>query len=216
MNAVPVIDLAPARGGRADRLAVARAIDAACREIGFFAVRGHGVPEALVHDLRGRAHEFFALPLADKLAARHPVPGTNRGYHPVGGETLASANDAAAPPDLKEFFHVGPVDVSRDAYYTGPRGRAHFAPNIWPLAPAGFEAAATAYYRTMSGLIIFLMRLCLGFIEAGGGEGGEEKSGDRGGMRCVGLCSCRGSGFRDPSLAISSCRLASRMCGYVL
>ena len=167
MNAVPVIDLAPARGGgRAERLAVARAIDAACRDIGFFAVRGHGVPEALVHDLRGRAHEFFALPLADKLAARHPVPGTNRGYHPVGGETLASANDAAAPPDLKEFFHVGPVDVSGDAYYTGPRGRAHFASNIWPLAPAGFEAAATAYYRTMSGLIVFLMRLAALALDA--------------------------------------------------
>ena len=167
MNAVPVIDLAPARGGgRAERLAVARAIDAACREIGFFAVRGHGVPEALVHDLRGRAHEFFALPLADKLAARHPVPGTNRGYHPVGGETLASANDAAAPPDLKEFFHVGPVDVSGDAYYTGPRGRAHFAPNLWPPAPAGFEAAATAYYRAMSGLIVFLMRLAALALDA--------------------------------------------------
>ena len=160
MASVPVIDLAPTRGGdRVARLEVAHAIDAACREIGFFAVSGHGVSEALVHDLRGRAHEFFALPLADKLAARHPVPGTNRGYHPVGGETLATANDAAAPPDLKEFFHVGPVDVSDDAYYAGPRGRRHFEPNVWPAAPAGFEPAATAYYRAMSDQIRFLMRL---------------------------------------------------------
>ena len=160
MSGVPVIDLAPARaGGRAARLEVARAIDAACREIGFFAVSGHGVPDALVHGLRARAHEFFALSLADKLAARHPVPGTNRGYHPVGGETLATANDGAAPPDLKEFFHVGPVDVSGDAYYTGPRGRRHFEPNLWPAAPAGFESAATAYYRAMSDQIRFLMRL---------------------------------------------------------
>jgi len=160
MISIPVIDLAPARGGgRAERLAVARAIDAACREIGFFAVSGHGVPDALVHELRLRAHEFFALPLADKLAARHPVLGTNRGYHPVGGETLAAANDAAAPPDLKEFFHVGPVDVSADAYYTRPRGRRHFEPNLWPAAPAGFESAATAYYRAMSEQIRVLMRL---------------------------------------------------------
>ncbi len=160
MISVPVIDLAPARGGgRAERLAVARAIDAACREIGFFAIRGHGVPDALVRELRDRAHEFFALPLADKLAARHPVAGTNRGYHPVAGETLASANDAAAPPDLKEFFHVGPVDVSGDAYFTGPRGRRHFEPNRWPGAPAGFETAASAYYRAISEQIRFLMRL---------------------------------------------------------
>jgi isopenicillin N synthase-like dioxygenase len=160
MSGVPVIDLASARGGgRAARLAVAQAIDAACREIGFFAITGHGVSDALVEDLRRCAHEFFALPLADKLAARHPVPGTNRGYHPVGGETLATANDGAAPPDLKEFFHVGPVDVSGDAYYTQPRGRRHFEPNLWPAAPAGFAPAATAYYRALSGLVVFLMRL---------------------------------------------------------
>src|SRR5215510_8655511 len=109
MPQVAVIDLAPARvGSRSDREEVARQIDRACREIGFFAITGHGVPEALVEDLRRRAHEFFALPLAEKLGARHPVSGTNRGYHPVGGEALSTANDAAAPPDLKEFFHVGP------------------------------------------------------------------------------------------------------------
>jgi isopenicillin N synthase-like dioxygenase len=49
MTDVPVIDLAPARhGGRPERRRVAEAIDAACREIGFFAITGHGVPGALV------------------------------------------------------------------------------------------------------------------------------------------------------------------------
>jgi isopenicillin N synthase-like dioxygenase len=160
MTGLSVIDLAPARhGGRAERQTVARAIDAACCEIGFFAITGHGVPDDLVDSLRRRAHEFFALPLADKLTARHPVPGTNRGYHPVGGETLSTANDAAAPPDLKEFFHIGPVDVTGETYYTAPAGRRHFEPNVWPVAPAGFEQAATEYYRTMSRLVVFLMRL---------------------------------------------------------
>lgn len=160
MTAVPVIDLAPARGGsRGERARVAGAIDAACREIGFFAIRGHGVPEALVHRLHGLAHEFFALPLATKLAARHPVAGTNRGYHAAGSEALSRANDAPAPPDLKEFFHVGPVDVTDDPYYTGPEGRRHFVPNLWPAAPAGLAGAATEYYRAMSGLVASLMRL---------------------------------------------------------
>jgi isopenicillin N synthase-like dioxygenase len=160
MTAVPVIDLAPARsGGRAERERVAHAIDAACREIGFFAITGHGVPERLVDDLRRTAHEFFALPLAEKLAARHPIAGTNRGYHPVGGEALSRANDAAAPPDLKEFFHVGPVDVTASPYYTSAEGRLHFLPNIWPARPAEFEQAASVYYRTMSQLVVDLMRL---------------------------------------------------------
>ena len=160
MNEVPLIDLTPARrGGRAERLAVAARIDEACREIGFFAISGHGVPARMVDELRASAHAFFALPLADKLVARHPVAGTNRGYHPVGGEALSKANDAAAPPDLKEFFHVGPVDTSGDRYFTSELGRQHFIPNIWPAAPAGFAAAATTYYRAMDQLIVFLMRL---------------------------------------------------------
>jgi isopenicillin N synthase-like dioxygenase len=160
MVQVPVIDLASARaGGRMDREHVARQIDRACQEIGFFAITGHGVPDTLVEDLRRRAHEFFALPLPEKLRACHPVRGTNRGYHPAGGEALSTANDTATPPDLKEFFHVGPVDVADDPYYANPVGRRHFLPNIWPAAPAGFERAATAYYRAMSGLVVSLMRL---------------------------------------------------------
>jgi isopenicillin N synthase-like dioxygenase len=157
LRGVPVIDLGPVlTGGRDAR--VAAAIDEACREIGFFAITGHGVPEPLVDDLRMAAHAFFALDLADKLAARHPVAGTNRGYHPVAGETLARANDAPAAPDLKEFFHVGPVDVGDDPYYTSAEGRQHFLPNVWPAHPAGFARAATTYYRAMSGLVRLLMR----------------------------------------------------------
>src|SRR5204862_7543050 len=156
---VPVVDLAPARRGGAERLRVAAAIDAACREIGFFAIDGHGVPARVVDQLRAVAHAFFALPREDKLAARHPVAGTNRGYHPAGGEALSSANDAPAPPDLKEFFHVGPVDVGSDAYYTSAEGCRHFTPNVWPAAPPDFERAATVYYRAMSELVPSLMRL---------------------------------------------------------
>jgi isopenicillin N synthase-like dioxygenase len=160
MARVPVIDLGPARaGGHAERRRVAAAIDAACCEIGFFAITGHGVAPALVDDLRRQAHTFFALPVAEKLAARHPIAGTNRGYHPVGQEALSASRDEAAPPDLKEFFHVGPVDVGDGAYSTSALGRRHFEPNIWPRTPAGFERAATAYYRVMSDLVLALMRL---------------------------------------------------------
>jgi isopenicillin N synthase-like dioxygenase len=170
LRGVPVIDLGPVlTGGRDARAGVAAAIDEACREIGFFAITGHGVPEHLVDDLRAAAHAFFALDLADKLTARHPVAGTNRGYHPVAGETLARANDAPAAPDLKEFFHVGPVDVGDEPYYTSAEGRQHFLPNVWPAHPVGFARAATAYYRAMRDLVRLLMRqaaLALGVDDA--------------------------------------------------
>ncbi len=160
MTEVPLIDLAPAReGGQAERERAAASVDAACREIGFFAITGHGVPGQIVHDLRRAAHAFFAMPPEVKLRSRHPVARVNRGYHPVGGEALAKANDAASPPDLKEFFHVGPVDTEADPYYTSPRGRAHFTSNIWPASPPVFAQTATVYYRAMDRLVLFLMRL---------------------------------------------------------
>jgi len=168
MSAVPVIDLTPARqGDRADRARVARLIDEACGDIGFFTIAGHGVPEGLARDLREAAHAFFGLPAEEKRRSAHPVTGTPRGYHGLAGEALARANEdgppesgqPAAAPDLKEFFHVGPVDATGDPYFTGERGREFFLPNLWPSRPERFREAATTYYRTMDGLVVFLMRL---------------------------------------------------------
>jgi isopenicillin N synthase-like dioxygenase len=160
MDLVPVIDLTAARDGApADRRRVARLIDEACVAIGFFTITGHGVPAAVSRDLRAAAHAFFAMPLDVKLRASPPDARTPRGYHAPGGEALAAANDTVAPPDLKEFYHVGPVDVGADPYYTSARGRQFFLANIWPEAPAEFRDAAITYYRTMHGLVGFLMRL---------------------------------------------------------
>src|SRR6516225_5397291 len=98
MIAIPVIDLVPAHeGDQADRRRVAAEIDTACREIGFFTLTGHGVAPEIISDLQRRAHAFFELPLAEKLRFRHPVIGTNRGYHPAGHEALSTAMDQVAP-----------------------------------------------------------------------------------------------------------------------
>jgi len=160
VSGLPLIDLTAAReGDRADRARVARQIDDACCDIGFFTMAGHGVATAVVQELREAAHAFFALPPAGKQRASHPVPGTPRGYHAIAGEALARANDQAAPPDLKEFYHVGPVDVTDDPYFTSERGRQFFLPNIWPGWPPRFGEAATTYYQAMDRLVVFLMRL---------------------------------------------------------
>jgi len=159
VKTIPIINLSSARkGDEAARRDVARQIDEACCEIGFFAIEGHGVPESTVGDLHRAGHDFFSLPLAVKQAAVHPA-GMNRGYHQIGGETLANANDHKAPPDLKEFFHVGPVRTTDAAYFTSEEGRRHFAPNIWPAGSTKFRDAAINYYEAMSKLIMFLMRL---------------------------------------------------------
>ena len=59
MSTVPVIDIADLFEGGAARLRVARAIGAACEEIGFFCITGHGVDPKLTDSVRRVAREFF-------------------------------------------------------------------------------------------------------------------------------------------------------------
>src|SRR5262245_1601924 len=160
MQRIPIIDVSAARtGGLAARQAIAREIDATCREIGFFTVTGHGVPVAAMDELRSKAHTFFALPLEEKCKAIHPVPGTPRGYRAQGLESLAQANAGTTPPDLKEFYHFGRESWPEETYYTGPEGRRYFIPNFWPATPERFANAAAAYYAEMEKLAGFMMQL---------------------------------------------------------
>jgi isopenicillin N synthase-like dioxygenase len=161
MKHIPVIDLTAARTGNlAARQATAREIDQACREIGFFTIAGHGVPPAVMDTLREKAHTFFALPLEEKRKSIPPGAGNPRGYRAMGLEALAKGNDnAAAPPDLKEFYHIGRDGWPDDAYHSSEEGRRYFIPNIWPSEPKGFREAAAAYYAEMEKVVGLLMRL---------------------------------------------------------
>ena len=102
---------------------------------------------------------FFALPAAEKTRYKAPpeVKGI-RGYRGVGDESLSYSLGAAAPPDYKETFRVGRVDVPDDAYHRAHLDR-YFAPDPWPERPAEFRAAWEAYYRAMEELAARLMRL---------------------------------------------------------
>jgi isopenicillin N synthase-like dioxygenase len=157
---IPVIDIAPALGGsRADRLAVAREIDRTCVDIGFFTITGHGVPADVIDALRRLSHEFFALPLAEKRQAIHPVPATPRGYIAMGVEALSYASEIDTPPDLKEFYHFGRERWPDQPYFTSAEGQRYFIPNLWPERPAGLGGAADRYYAAMERLDLELMRL---------------------------------------------------------
>ncbi len=156
---VPVIDIAPfLHGDAAARAGVAAAVDAACTDIGFLIVSGHGVPDALVDEMRAVSRAFFDQPVADKLVLRMP-PDRYRGYIAMGNEALANSMDEASPPDLKESFSIGPIGVADDAYHRAARPGNFFAPNMWPATPAGFRPAWERYYREMEGLSATLMQI---------------------------------------------------------
>jgi len=159
---VPVIDLHGIGTDRARRLAAAREIDEACRDIGFFTVVNHGVPATVDHACWRAARAFFDLPAAARQAVAFPYPGYPYGYAGLASETLAQSRGTAGPPDLKESFCIGPLRRPER-----PRGRKGedepeafaYADNLWPAALPGFRAAWEAYYRAMAGLAHRLMRL---------------------------------------------------------
>ena len=63
---VPIIDLAPYFAGTPEgKLQVARAVDQACRDIGFLVITNHQIPTELVERVSRLTRQFFALPLAE-------------------------------------------------------------------------------------------------------------------------------------------------------
>ncbi len=100
-SAIPVIDLEESFSSSLERRKrVAAEVRSACRDIGFFYVRNHGVPETLIAATLETSRRFFAKPAAAKMQL---LGAGGFGYDPPQRQVL----DAAAPPDLKEGFMMG-------------------------------------------------------------------------------------------------------------
>ncbi|MEV4618597.1 2-oxoglutarate and iron-dependent oxygenase domain-containing protein [Asanoa sp. NPDC049573] len=145
---LPVIDVAPLRTG-GDAGAVAREIESACRDTGFFYVAGHGVPAALLDRLDAAARAFFARPDDEKLAIamRHAGPAW-RGYFPLGGELTAGR------PDRKEGLYFGEELPAGD-----PRaGLPLHGRNLFPPAVPELRAAVLDYLAALTALAQDVLR----------------------------------------------------------
>jgi isopenicillin N synthase-like dioxygenase len=146
---VPAVDLS------GDPAVVALQIDDACRDVGFFQIVGHGIDPQIENEAWEMAHEFFALPLEDKLAVSIP-PGDAYGYGPFKIERLAASLGDSTPPDLKETFSVGPF-TSTPQGLSDPAAAFVYSPNRWPARLPDMEPTFHAYYETMAGLVSRVM-----------------------------------------------------------
>jgi isopenicillin N synthase-like dioxygenase len=142
---LPVIDISGlASAALAERQEVGRLIREACTDRGFFYMVGHGVPDALITETLAAARAFFDLPDAAKAAIDKSLSPANRGYEPLGGQTL----EAGTPPDLKEGFYIGAERAP---------GRFNQGPNQWPEGLPGFAATMLAYHRKLTAVAERLM-----------------------------------------------------------
>lgn len=155
----PVFDLSRfERAAASDKPALGAEVDRICRDTGFLAISGHGVPQAVIDAAWEAARAFFDLPAKEKDKSRAPYAGYPYGYLGPGAEALAKSKGVDTPPDLKESFNGGPLSVPPGL--TDKDALAFcYAPTIWPELPAGFRPAWEAYYAAMEDLARRIMRV---------------------------------------------------------
>ncbi|MFI7588690.1 isopenicillin N synthase family dioxygenase [Spongisporangium articulatum] len=143
---VPTVDIS-SYTGLADpfgRPATAAALDAACREVGFIQIVGHGVPDDVSAGLAAAMDSFFGQDLETKKAAR--TSGVNRGYTPPKSEALSLSAGVAPADRMNDFFEAFNIGVTTDDHPELALPADHYAQNLWPDVP-GFEEQVQRYFH---------------------------------------------------------------------
>ena len=148
---IPSVDLADfLSGDPARKNDFVQKLGKAYEEVGFVAVKNHGVPDELIGDLYRYVQEFFSLPLDKKKHYEIPELAGQRGYTSFGKEH-AKGSDA---PDLKEFFQYGqvPRDNYREEEYPDNVKVNEVAPfnKTFDDAYRAFEQSGTALLQAIS------------------------------------------------------------------
>jgi isopenicillin N synthase-like dioxygenase len=135
---IPVVDLADFTSGDASRKkSFVQQLGQAYEEVGFVAVKNHGIPDRLIAEIYEFVQQFFSLPLEKK--ARYEIPGLagQRGYTSFGREH-AKGSEA---PDLKEFFQYG------QEVEDGDTSVEHYPDNVQVQEIKEFNPTLYAAYR---------------------------------------------------------------------
>jgi len=112
---IPVVDLSLfLNGNNTDKQTFVQELGKAYEDVGFVAVKNHGIPDDLIAGLYQHVQQFYQLPSATKSKYEHKELAGQRGYTSFGKEH-AKGFDA---PDLKEFFQYGQTVEDGDALKT--------------------------------------------------------------------------------------------------
>lgn len=170
---VPAVDISPwvGEGARAARTDVAEQVDAACRDVGFIQILGHGIPASVTDGLADAIDDFFADDLEYK--SRYITPkGINRGYSPPKAETLSLSLGVESATRMNDFFEAFNVGSAASDYPgIGLEGRADYAENVWPdtlhfrLKVERYFAEAQRVSRTMTDIFAAALGLAPHFFD---------------------------------------------------
>ena len=151
-DSIPVLDLSEYLSGNDEsKTEFVKKLGNALEDIGFFALKGHGIPLDEIDNAYSISKEFFELPLEDKTNFEMTEINRQRGFVPFGVEH-AKSNPA---PDLKEFWQTGrTLSEEHPLYRTYPK-------NVWPdeLIPE-FQSIIDNLYIKMEHLSRLLLEIC--------------------------------------------------------
>ena len=143
---IPVLDLVPYLSGQPGaRERLASELCHALENIGFYFIKGHGVPQSLIDGAVAETARFHAQPLDRKIKLLRNRD--NVGYLPM---SRADDPGAAIKPNINEAFFL-----KRDLPPDHPDVLAHKrfrGTNLWPDNLLGFRETVVAYCDALEGL----------------------------------------------------------------
>lgn len=151
---LPRLDLHDWREGGAARQRFTEELGDALSRVGFFALAGHDIDEALLARAYAQAKEFFGQAEDEKRRYFDPAAKGQRGFTPFMTEKALGET----APDLKEFYQVGRVDVPDTHAVHAPYGA-----NRWPEDEA-FRTTFTELYRALDAVAHEVLRACALFL----------------------------------------------------
>ncbi|MCH6232691.1 isopenicillin N synthase family dioxygenase [Cognataquiflexum rubidum] len=142
-NEIPSLDLADFTSGSQDKKsAFVQKLGEAYNNIGFVAIKNHGLNKELQDKLYAVIKKFFSMPDEVKAKYEKPEIGFQRGYTGKGKEHAKGRNTG----DLKEFYHVG---QELDSIPDSDETKKEYPDNIWPTEVPEFKDIANEAYRTL-------------------------------------------------------------------
>lgn len=137
---IPSLDLKDfTEGSHEDKMKFVKALGDAYENIGFVAIKGHGLNDILTNNLYSAVRDFFNLSTSTKEKYEHPELHGQRGYVGKGKEHAKGRSVG----DLKEFYHVGQLKENDDILTTD------YPENVWPKEVPAFQKQATLAFQTL-------------------------------------------------------------------
>lgn len=140
---IPSLDLADFTSGTPEQKAeFVKRLGEAYQNIGFVAIKNHGLSQELQDRLYHSIKSFFGLPDEVKIKYEKPEIGFQRGYTGKGKEHAKGRNTG----DLKEFYHVG-QELS-NIPDSDPL-KSEYPANLWPDEILDLKKDANEAYKIL-------------------------------------------------------------------